>query len=151
MPKKKNRRGTLLPASPPPPQNPSTNLRQVSISRSAPLPHPSELEGYERILPGAAERILAMAESQSTHRQGLEKKALSTESRNSLLGIIAALVIGVVALSIAGFCIYTGHDTAGATLGGTTLGSLVGTFVYGTRQRRIEREQKYIASTRNRR
>jgi uncharacterized membrane protein len=148
MPKKKNRRGTCLPA--PPPRNPSPNLTQVAISsRSAPLPHPSELEEYDRILPGAAERILAMAESQSTHRQGMEKKALFTESINSRLGIISALVIGVAGLSIAGFCIYTGHDTAGATLGGTTLGSLVWTFVYGTRQRRIEREQKYLATTRS--
>lgn len=148
MPKKKNRRGTFLSA---PPRNPPANLAQVAISsRSAPLPHPSELEGYERVLPGAAERILALTESQSNHRQVLEKKALSIESTNSLLGIISGLVIGVAGLSIAGFCIYTGHDTAGATLGGTTLGSLVWTFIYGTRQRRIEREQKYLATTRSR-
>lgn len=149
MPKKRNRRGTFLPV---PPRNPPANLTQVAISgRSAPLPLPSELEGYERILPGSAERIFAMAESQSNHRQGLEKRALSTESTRSLLGIISGLVIGVAGLLIAGFCIYTGHDTAGATLGGTTLGSLVWTFVYGTRQRRIEREQKYLAATHSRR
>lgn len=130
---------------------PPGQLTQVSVSRSAPLPLPSELEGYEAILPGAAERILALAENQSAHRQGLENSAMSSENRNSLLGIISALVIGVVGLLVGGFCIYTGHDAAGATLAGTTLGSLVGTFVYGTRQRRIEREQKYLASTPNRR
>lgn len=144
MPKKRNRRGLFLPNTP-------AQLRQVSLSRSGPLPSPSEIERYEAILPGAAERILAMAENQSNHRQKLETKAISTEGRNSFLGIIAGLAIGVVGLSIAGFCIYSSHDTAGAALGGTTLVSLVGTFVYGTRQRRLEREQKYLASTQNRR
>lgn len=114
--------------------------------RSAPLPLPSELEAYEAILPGAAERIFAMAENQSKHRQGMEMKALSIEGRNSLLGIIAGWFIGVLGLSIAGFSIYSGHDTAGSVIGGISLASLVGTFIYGTRERRIEREQKYLIS-----
>jgi uncharacterized membrane protein len=141
--RKPHRRGFL--PIPPSPNSPA-KIRQVSISRTAPLPHPSEFESYEAILPGAAERILAMAENQSNHRQTLEKKAIYIESRNSLLGIIAALAIGITGLLIAGFCIYNGHDTAGAALGGTTLVSLVGVFIYGTRQRRIEREHKYQLS-----
>lgn len=130
---------------------PPTKIQQISLSRSAPLPHPSELERYETILPGAADRIIAMAENQSIHRQNLENKAISIESRNSFLGVATGFLIGAIGLSIAGFCIYSGHDWAGVALGGTTLVSLVGTFVYGTRQRRIEREQKYLASTKNRR
>jgi uncharacterized membrane protein len=102
------------------------------------------LEAYEAILPGAAERIFAMAENQSSHRQGLEVKALSFEGRNSLLGILAGWFLGTIGLLIAGFCIYTGHDAAGGAIGGVSLGSLVGTFIYGTRERRIEREQKYL-------
>jgi len=102
------------------------------------------LEAYETILPGAAERILAMAENQSNHRQKMEAKALSFEGRNSLLGILAGWFIGVFGLSVAGFCIYTGHDTAGGVIGGVSLASLVGTFIYGTRERRLERDQKYL-------
>ena len=123
---------------------PSAQVTQVSVSRSAPLPHPSELEGYENILPGAAERIFAMVENQSSHRQGLENRALSIEGRNSLLGLITGGLIGIVGLCIAGFCISVGHDKAGMALGGGTLVALVGPFIYGTRQRRIEREQKYL-------
>jgi uncharacterized membrane protein len=95
-------------------------------------------------LPGAAERIFALVENQSNHRQGLENKALSLESRNSLFGLITGGFIGIIGLCIAGFCVYTGHDNAGMALGGGTLVALVGPFVYGTRQRRIEREQKYL-------
>lgn len=101
MTKKKNREGPSLPTARQ--NNPSANLRQLSISRSAPLPHPAELEGYEKILPGAADRIFAMVEKQAIHRQGLENKAIAAESRNSLLGIIAGLSIGVAGLGIAGF------------------------------------------------
>jgi len=123
---------------------PSAQVTQVSVSRSAPLPHPSELEVYESILPGAAERIFAMVENQSNHRQRLENIALSIEGRNSLLGLITGGFIGIVGLCIAGYCIYAGHDKAGMALGGGTLVSLVVPFIYGTRQRRIEREQKYL-------
>ena len=114
-----------------PPSTQVSQVSQVSISRSAPLPHPSELERYESILPGAADRIFALAENQSNHRQELEKKALSLESRNSLFGLITGGFIGIIGLCIAGLCIYTGHDKAGMTLGGGTLVALVGPFVYG--------------------
>lgn len=134
--------GVIPTNSSPPPDTQSHTIAQL-VSRSAPLPHPSELEGYEHILPGAAERIFAMAESQSSHRQELEVKAFSTENRNSLLGILAAWSIGIFGLSVAGYCVYSGHDVAGGALGGTTLVSLVSTFIYGTHQRKIEREQKY--------
>jgi uncharacterized membrane protein len=53
----------------PPLSRPPAKIPQISVSRSVPLPHPSELEHYENILPGAAARIIAMAENQSKHRQ----------------------------------------------------------------------------------
>ncbi len=134
-----------VPSVPPPVPSPShPNFAQLAV-RSAPLPLPSELAAYEDILPGAAERIFAMAESQSNHRQGLEVKALSFEGRNSLLGIVAGWFLGTLGLLIGGFCIYTAHDVAGAAISGVSLVSLVGTFIYGTRERRLEREQKNLA------
>jgi len=133
---------TPQPKSAVPSVNQPAQIAQLAY-RSAPLPLPSELESYERILPGAAERIFTMVENQSTHRQKLEVVALSAECRNSLLGIIVGGILGVFGLSISGVCIYTGMGWPGAALGGATLVSLVGTFVYGTRQRRLEREQKY--------
>lgn len=136
----------------PSPKNPSHSIARTQVAlRSAPLPHPSELEAYEAILPGAAERIFLMFESQSNHRRQLEITALSIEGRNSLLGIIAGWFIGFFGLLVAGFCVYTGHDTAGGVIGGVSLASLVGTFIYGTRERRLEREQKYLFGQNQRR
>lgn len=41
---------------------------------SGPLPHPEILAKYEDILPGAATRILEMAEEQANHRRFMKKK-----------------------------------------------------------------------------
>ncbi|MDE0103545.1 MAG: DUF2335 domain-containing protein [Bryobacterales bacterium] len=37
-----------------------------------PLPPPKTIEGYEAIVPGAAGRIISMADKQLAHRQHLE-------------------------------------------------------------------------------
>jgi len=46
---------------------------------SGPLPHPQILEKYNEVVPDAAERIIAMAENQSKHRQELETKAIESD------------------------------------------------------------------------
>lgn len=44
-----------------------------------PIPAPDILEGYERILPGSAERVIAMAEQQAQHRRDLERRQLEAD------------------------------------------------------------------------
>lgn len=134
----------------PTPQHPSATAQiSAQMAFSGPIPPPEVLRNYDQILPGAAERIMAMAEKQSTHRHKLEENYLATEARNSLLGIIFALLLGITGLSASGICIYVGQGWPGTALGGVTLVSLVGTFIYGTQQRRIEREQKYQIAAKN--
>jgi uncharacterized membrane protein len=41
-----------------------------------PLPRPEDFEAYDRVLRGAADRILRMAEKQAAHRQDLDSRAL---------------------------------------------------------------------------
>lgn len=112
---------------------------------SGPLPPPQSLEKYNKIIPGSAERILAMAEKQSDHRRELEKKALNTDSRNSLLGIISAFIITMTALGAGTYVTKIGHAWPGTLLGSLGLVGLASVFVYGTRQRRKERETKAAA------
>lgn len=47
-----------------------------SVSFEGPIPPPSLLREYNAIVPGAAERILALAENEGRHRQSLESKAV---------------------------------------------------------------------------
>ena len=61
--------------------------RQVSITvtYSGPLPRPEMLRSCNEVVPGVAERILAMAERQSAHRRQIESVVIaanvSTEKR----------------------------------------------------------------------
>lgn len=62
--------------------------------RSGPLPSPADLKGYEDVLPGAAERIMQMAESESGHRRTSDKDIIRAEvgaqTRGQWLGFVLA-------------------------------------------------------------
>ncbi len=114
----------------------NNHSKQLSIERqefSGPLPPPEILKGYETILPGAAERILSMAENQANHRQIMEQKFLNANTRNSFIGLIFAFLIAL-AITIGGIiCILNNKGFSGTFLGASGLLGVLGVFVYGTR------------------
>jgi len=102
-----------------------------------PIPPPQILEGYENIIPGAADRILAMAENEAQHRHSVDNKCIKVDARDSLLGIITVFILGIS-------CVFGGiavilkiPEIAGMitglaiTSGG--LGSILGVFIKGTK------------------
>ncbi|MBR2674038.1 MAG: DUF2335 domain-containing protein [Mogibacterium sp.] len=91
-------------------------------SYSGPLPQPKHLRQYENVVPGAANRILEMAESEASHRHSFEKEMLRIESRDSLLGIFFATILCAGTI-IAGVTIAINVPS----LAGTIVGGLVGT------------------------
>lgn len=109
---------------------------------SGPLPPPSILEKYDQVISNGAERIMVMAEEQSKHRRELEKKALDTDSRNSLLGVIFAFILGLTTIIVGGIAVLKGYSWPGTIIGSAGLVGLVSAFIYGTRERRKERENK---------
>ena len=59
-------------------EKPTQSVTSTSIENwSGPLPPPAALESFNRIIPGGAERILAMAEKEQGHRVELEKSQLA--------------------------------------------------------------------------
>lgn len=46
---------------------------------SGPIPHPTILEEFDRIVPGAAKQIVDQAASETKHRQSLENKAMDAK------------------------------------------------------------------------
>lgn len=100
------------------------------------LPHPRHLREFEELHPGITERLLTLVERQAAHRQALEQRELTMESRNSMCGLIFGLVIGLSTIVGAVVCILSGYAFSGTFLGTAGLTSLVGVFVYGSRQRR---------------
>jgi len=119
-----------------------SKVRASLQSFSGPIPHPSTLEGYERLVKGSADRIIQMAEKQVTHRHSIEKKIIKSETLNSLLGVIFAFVIAMTTVLGGVWVMVNGSVWGGGFLGAAGLLGLVSVFIYGTRSRREEREKK---------
>lgn len=128
--------------------NPSAEPRPATISRiqaeyfSGPLPHPSLLAKYNEVVPNGAERILAMAEKQSAHRESLEATVvngnLEMQKRGSNRAFILALVIIVGGI----YLMATGRDAWGFAAIITSLVSLVSVFAISRSRQKIERAKK---------
>lgn len=66
-----------------PPESQKLVFKAVKSSFSGPLPHPEIMKGYEEVVPGAAQRILDMAEKRMDHRMNLESRDMDL-AHNSL-------------------------------------------------------------------
>ena len=113
------------------PQGRPREVRFERLEFEGPLPPPGALRAYDSILPGAAERILSMAEQQAEHRQNIERK----DSWRASLGVVAGTVVAFAVLCLAGYALYLGQPLVGGALGVADLVGLVGVYVYGTRAR----------------
>ena len=58
------------------PQPQPLQIQNVTQTYSGPIPHPDDLRRYDEIIPGAAERILRMAELENQHRHQQEDLAI---------------------------------------------------------------------------
>ena len=82
-----------------------------------------------------------MAERQANHRQELESKVIRSDISNSRIGLWFGLTIGLAGIFCGTFLVYAGYSVPGTFLGGATIVSLVGVFVYGSQGRKAERQQ----------
>lgn len=113
-----------------------------SQSFSGPLPHPEILKKFDDVVPGAAERIIKMAEEQSAHRKDLERKVIESDIARSRWGQILGFFIAIIGLSVSAIVSIYGSPFAGGIIGVGTLASLVGVFMYGSKTRSEERIEK---------
>ena len=108
-------------------------VEAIKSEFSGPIPPPNIIKGYEEILPGSADRIIAMAETQMAHRQAMEKKMIEAESRDSLLGVLFAFLLGMGCLGAGIIMVISVPQSAGAIsaalLGGTGIGSITSRFI----------------------
>jgi len=124
------------------------NTQSIAVSKveassfQGPLPPPQILSQYELTVPGSAERIISLWESQVRHRQELEKKAIGSDIRQSYVGSILGFIIAMSAIGAGTFLAYTGHPTEGISAIITALVGLIGVFGWGSYQRRKERNAR---------
>ena len=65
----------------------ASRIVETRSEHYGPLPPPSDLQEYDNVVPGAAERIIRMAENQSEHRRELERKVVFGDSTRAFCGL----------------------------------------------------------------
>jgi len=121
-------------------KNSATTIHQQTMESQfhGPIPPPNILAEYEKLLPGAADRILAMAESETAHRQMMEGKAvnaeidgLKSEATDTRIGQIFGLVIGLTTVLAGAYTAVNGAQITGALIGTSGVVGLVSAFIVG--------------------
>lgn len=112
-------------------------VRAVSQQFSGPIPPPQILGDYDKVQAGFAERIVAMAEKEQTHRHVIEGKALSSEISVQMRGQVFALILSLVILCGSMFLIYSGKEIAGSALAGSSLIGLACIFITGRKSKEL--------------
>lgn len=114
-------------------------------SFAGPLPPPPILEGYDRVCPGAAQRILDWVEQEGSHRRSLEETAVNAqvesmrrEFREARVGQFCATVITLAFVVAGAYMVTTGQPVAGTIFGGVGLSGIVTAFIYGRTKRQLE-------------
>lgn len=107
----------------------SNSLHLSSALYAGPLPPAEAFEKYERVLHGASDRILKMAEEEANHRRKLETCTLTHNIWIAHLSQIFAFILGITGLIGGVYCVSIGQAWAGVTIGGASLVALVSAFL----------------------
>lgn len=78
----------------------------VKAHWSGPLPPPAHLAEFERILPGAAERIFAQFEIEGNHRRSMERENAQFAAKDATVGQALAEIYAASAFGLTAFAIY---------------------------------------------
>jgi len=81
-----------------------------SVHYQGPIPPASELTGINNVVPGGADRVIRMAESQARHRQDMEKVVITSQQSQTAQGQWFAFIIALMLVAAGTFCILKGHD-----------------------------------------
>jgi uncharacterized membrane protein len=126
-------------------QRETTSLELVEFwarTFSGPLPPPETLGQYNEVVPGAAERIVTLAERQASHRQELERAVVMSGVKNERFGQILAGVIAMTGIIVGGVLVYFDKSVAGFAAMLAPLATMTAAFFYGKRQQQKRLTQK---------
>lgn len=96
---------------------------------AGPIPHPDIIEKYNKILPGAAERIFTSWENQTQHRQSLERSIVKTDNLKSILGVILGFIVVIITIIGGIITALNGHPLFGSGLSLVGLAMLATAFI----------------------
>jgi len=111
------------------------NSLVASAQWIGPLPPPGALDQYEKVIPGAAERILSMAEGEAEHQKYMEKSAMHLQHKENRRGQYFGILTVILSFGTTIACAYLGATAAAGIIGGATVVGLVTVFVTGRSQK----------------
>jgi len=119
-----------------------TSLLLQAHQFSGPLPPPDVLDQYNKIHPGAADRIICMAEQQGEHRRHLEKVTIEADAFSEKIGPFLGFIIAMTVILGGIWLISRGLRAEGLAAVLAAVAAPVGLFIYGKRQQQRELESK---------
>jgi uncharacterized membrane protein len=96
---------------------------------SGPLPPAGELALYDQALPGAAERIMSMAEQESENRRMLDRKLVDGYLSSGRRGQYFGFAVALISIAGFGFLAYTGKPLLWIVPAVFALASIVAVFM----------------------
>lgn len=111
----------------------------VAEQYAGPLPHPKHLEQFETVQPGAADRVIRMAEQQLAHRQELESRVVESSLKREATGQWFAFCITLAIVGGGFYVISQGYSIGGLVPMIGAIATLAGVFIYGKRKSRKDR------------
>lgn len=109
---------------------------------NGPIPPPSILADFERLVPGSAQKIIEMAHSQSIHRMEIEKIAVVENFSKAKRGQVFGFILGVFGIISSGILGYLGHGVLAGTIATVSMGTLAVALVLGSKARRRSLDKK---------
>ena len=111
---------------------------QISRQSEGPIPSPEILKEYDHLMPGLADRIVAMAEEEAKHRRAVEVQLLAAQIKDAsryrfveIAGQVCGLAIGLAAIGCATYAGVHGAQITGTFIGTTGVTGLVTAFIMG--------------------
>ncbi len=120
----------------------TSELAVSTFEFSGPLPPPQLLKSYNDAFAGCAERVVAMAERQSEHRQKLETMVIESNCNAQSRGQWFAFVLALVVICGGVYLLAQGKSVQGFSAIIIAVASLIGALVYSHTEQKKERERK---------
>jgi uncharacterized membrane protein len=117
-----------------------TSLQLKTSYFSGPLPRPEIFEAYERICPGAADRILRMSEKEGDHRRALEVKQADNDTAIARRAQVFGFACYIVTTLGGGALLLLGVPALGIAMVIGSLVTLLGAGIYNKYEERKLRE-----------
>ena len=115
----------------------SVEIQQKTTRFSGPLPPPAVLSEYDKAVPGAAERIISMAECEMQHRHETEDKTTKSVINTTIVSITLAFVCVLILSGLVFYALYKGYPTVAGVIATGAIAAVAGVFINHTRKKNI--------------